>query len=108
MAGALHVNNDNFESEVLQASTPVLVDFYADWCGPCKTMAPVIDELADDYEGKVKVCKVNVDDNMEIASKYNVRSIPTLVIINNGEAEETLVGVTDKNTLKEKVDALIG
>ena len=84
----------------------VLVDFYADWCGPCKMMAPVIDELAKEYEGKVKIGKLNVDDNPETARQYRVMTIPTLIIYKNGGLVDTVVGVVAKNALKEKLDAL--
>lgn len=96
----------NFKKEALEADMPVLVDFYADWCGPCKMMAPVIDELAKEYEGKVKIGKLNVDDNPETARQYRVMTIPTLIIYKNGELVDTVVGVVAKNALKEKLDAL--
>ena len=83
----------NFKKEALEADMPVLVDFYADWCGPCKLMAPVIDELAKEYEGKVKIGKLNVDDNPETARQYRVMTIPTLIIYKNGELVDTVVGV---------------
>jgi thioredoxin 1 len=96
----------NFKKEALEADMPVLVDFYADWCGPCKMMAPVIDELAKEYEGKVKIGKLNVDDNPETARQYRVMTIPTLIIYKNGGLVDTVVGVVAKNALKEKLDAL--
>lgn len=95
----------NFTQEVLEADKPVLVDFYADWCGPCKMMAPVIDELAEEYDGVVKIGKLNVDDNPDTARRYRVMSIPTLIIFKNGEAVDTVVGVAAKTALKEKLDA---
>lgn len=94
-------NEQNFEQEVLQSQVPVLVDFYADWCGPCKMMAPVIDELAKEYDGKIKIGKLNVDDSPEIAAKYRVMSIPTLIYYREGKATQTLVGVTAKQALEE-------
>ena len=90
---------ENFEKEVLKSEKPVLVDFYADWCGPCNTMAPVIEELATELDGKAKVGKINVDDNPDIAVEYNVMSIPTLIIFKNGKEEKRLVGLRDKEEL---------
>ena len=93
------LTTDNFEQEVLQAQQPVLVDFYADWCGPCNAMAPVIEELAKELEGKVKVGKINVDENPDIAVEYNVMSIPTLIVFKNGKEEKRLVGLRNKEEL---------
>lgn len=92
-------NSENFEKEVLKSEKPVLVDFYADWCGPCNAMAPVIEELATELDGKAKVGKINVDDNPDIAVEYNVMSIPTLIIFKNGKEEKRLVGLRDKEEL---------
>ncbi|MBE5960381.1 MAG: thioredoxin [Lachnospiraceae bacterium] len=92
---------ENFEKEALQCDMPVLVDFYADWCGPCKMMAPVIEELAAEFEGKAKVGKLNVDNAPSIAQKYRVMTIPTLLILKGGEVKETIVGVTPKAKLAE-------
>ena len=92
-------DSENFEKEVLKSEKPVLVDFYADWCGPCNTMAPVIEELATELDGKAKVGKINVDDNPDIAVEYNVMSIPTLIIFKNGKEEKRLVGLRDKEEL---------
>lgn len=94
----------NFDKEVLQSEVPVLVDFYADWCGPCKMMAPVVEELAKAYEGKVKIGKCNIDDEMEIAQKYNVMSIPTFIIFKSGEAVDTKVGAMSKDELENKLN----
>ena len=94
----------NFEQEVLKSDKPVLVDFYADWCGPCKMMAPVVEELAELYQGKAKVGKLNVDDNEEIAMKYGVMSIPTLLIIKNGNVEAKMIGVQKRQTLMDALD----
>ncbi len=94
----------NFEEEVLKSDKPVLVDFYADWCGPCKMMAPVVEELAELYQGKAKVGKLNVDDNEEIAMKYGVMSIPTLLIIKNGNVEAKMIGVQKRETLMDALD----
>ena len=97
----LKITTENFEEEVLKSDKKVLIDFYADWCGPCKMMSPVIDEIADEKGEEIKVGKVNVDENQDLAMEYNVMSIPTILIINNGEVEKTFIGVTDKNEIVE-------
>jgi thioredoxin 1 len=94
----------NFESDVLKAETPVLVDFWAEWCGPCRALGPSIDALAGDYAGKVSVGKLNVDDNPSVTMKYMVRGIPTVMLFKGGELVDQLVGLVDKGTLKEMVD----
>ncbi len=101
---ALAFNDGNFELEVMKAEQPVLVDFYADWCGPCKMMAPLVEELAAEYTGRVKVGKLNVDDNTQSAAKFRVMSIPTIVILKNGEVLDTIVGVVSKEELVEKLE----
>lgn len=101
---ALVFNDGNFEAEVMKSEQAVLVDFYADWCGPCKMMAPVIEELAAEYAGKAKIGKLNVDDNTQSAAKFRVMSIPTIVIIKNGELLETVVGVVSKEELVSKLE----
>ncbi len=95
----LKINSENFEKEVLNSNEPVLVDFYADWCGPCKMMSPVVEELAGELQGKAKVGKINVDENQDLAMKYNVMSIPTLIIFKDGKEFKRFVGVRDKNEL---------
>ena len=95
----IKLSSENFEKEVLKSEKPVLVDFYADWCGPCNAMAPVIEELATELDGKAKVGKINVDENSDIAVEYNVMSIPTLIIFQNGKEEKRLVGLRDKEEL---------
>ena len=100
------LTSDNFEKEVLQATTPVLVDFWAEWCGPCKMIAPLLDELADEYQGKVKIGKVNIDDQQALATKYGIRAIPTLLLINKGQVAEQMVGAKSKRDLKASLDRL--
>ncbi len=96
------LNSENFEEEVLKSEKKVLVDFYADWCGPCKMMAPVIEEIAKDFSDKVKVCKLNVDEAPDIAGNYGVMSIPTLIIFENGNVIDTTVGLTSRSEIIEK------
>ncbi|MEI7905709.1 MAG: thioredoxin [Candidatus Firestonebacteria bacterium] len=95
----------NFDAEVLKSKTPVLVDFWAEWCGPCRMLGPTIEELAKEYAGKVKVGKVNVDENPGIASKYSIRSIPTVMIFKNGTILDQMVGVQPKEAIKKKIES---
>ena len=104
---ALEFTDDNFESLALQSDKVVLVDFWAEWCGPCKVIAPVVEELAGDYEGKVKIGKVNVDDHNQVASEYGVRSIPTLLVFKNGAVVNQIVGAVPKERITEILDTVI-
>jgi thioredoxin 1 len=101
------VTDDNFDSEVLKSDIPVLVDFWAEWCGPCKMIAPVLDILAEQYQGKVKICKVNVDDNKKTPSQYSIRSIPTLIIFKNGELKDTKMGALSKAQISEFLESYL-
>ena len=97
-------DESNFDAEVLQSDLPVFVDFYADWCGPCKMVSPVIDKLAEEYEGKIKVGKVNVDENGDLAVRYGIMSIPNMVFFKNGEVADRVVGAIPKPAMKEKFE----
>jgi len=98
------LTQDNFEAEALKSTAPVLVDFWAEWCGPCKMIAPVLDELANEYQGKVKIGKVNVDEHQELAAQFRVTAIPTLLLIKNGQVAEQMVGAKSKRDLKASLD----
>ena len=98
------LTQENFAAEVLQSTAPVLVDFWAEWCGPCKMIAPVLDELADEYTGKVKIGKVNIDEHQGIAAEYGVRAIPTLLLFSKGQVTEQMVGLRSKRDLKSSFD----
>jgi thioredoxin 1 len=100
------LTTENFASEVLQASTPVLVDFWAEWCGPCKMIAPVLDELAGEYEDRLKIGKVNIDDYQNLAGEYGIRAIPTLLLFKGGQVAEQIVGMRSKRDLKASIDRL--
>lgn len=102
-----HVSKDTFEDDVLKADRPVLVDYWAEWCGPCKMIAPILDEIAGEYGDRVKVCKVNVDENQETAAKYGIRGIPTLMLFKNGDVEATKVGAVSKSQLAAFLDSHI-
>ena len=103
----LHVTDASFENDVLQSDIPALVDFWAAWCGPCKMIAPLLDEISEDYAGKIRVCKMDVDSNPETSVKFNVRGIPTLLIFKNGNIEGTKVGALSKSQLVEFVEACL-
>ena len=100
----LTLTQDNFEKNVLKSQTPILVDFWAEWCGPCKMIAPVLDELAEEYSGRVNIGKVNVDENQNLAAEYGVRAIPTLLLFQNGQVAEQMLGLKSKRDLKASLD----
>ena len=101
----VHVTDDTFEEEVLNSGAPVLVDYWADWCGPCKMIAPVLDEIADEYEGKLKITKLNIDENPNTPPRYGIRGIPTLMLFKDGEVEATKVGAVSKSQLTAFIDS---
>ena len=100
----LTLTQDNFEKNVLKSQTPILVDFWAEWCGPCKMIAPVLDELAEEYSGRVNIGKVNVDEFQALAAEYGVRAIPTLLLFQNGQVAEQMLGLKSKRDLKASLD----
>lgn len=101
----VHVTDDSFERDVLKSSEPVLVDYWADWCGPCKMIAPVLDEIAVEYAGRIRVAKLNIDDNPNIPPRYGIRGIPTLMLFRDGEVEATKVGAVSKSQLTAFIDS---
>ncbi|GGI91670.1 thioredoxin [Shewanella hanedai] len=101
----VHLSDDSFENDVINSTLPVVVDFWAEWCGPCKMIAPILDDVAEEYAGKVTIAKMNVDSNSISPAKYGVRGIPTLLIFKNGELASTKVGALSKTQLKEFIDA---
>ncbi|MCW8874479.1 MAG: thioredoxin TrxA [Gammaproteobacteria bacterium] len=101
----VYVTDDNFEQEVLGSSEPVLVDYWAEWCGPCKMIAPILSEIADEYQGKIKIAKLNIDDNPQTPPKYGIRGIPTLMLFKGGNVEATKVGALSKSQLTAFIDS---
>lgn len=100
------VNSDNFEKEVLRSDKPVVVDFYADWCGPCKMAGPILDKLADEFKGKIKVVKINIDESQELAQKYQVMSIPTVIVFNKGKERERKIGFPGEEGYRTMISGL--
>ena len=107
MAQPIELTEGNFTSEVLEADMPVMIDFWAPWCGPCHMVSPIVESLADKYEGNIKVGKVNLDEHPALASEYGIRSIPAIFIFNNGEVAERAVGVQPKDTLSAMIDRVL-
>jgi thioredoxin 1 len=109
MANMNAVTNEDFEQAVIKSDVPVLVDFFADWCAPCKTQTPILNELAGAYEGRIKFAKVDIDadGNKELATKYGVLSVPTLILFSNGEIKDTMIGVTSKKKLEQKFEQVL-
>lgn len=101
-----NLNSDTFDAAIAESAKPVLVDFWAPWCGPCKAIAPILEELAEEMDGKVDICKVDVDDNAEIAGKFNIRAIPTILLFKGGEVADQVVGMTSKADLKSKLETM--
>ncbi|MFH1194520.1 MAG: thioredoxin [bacterium] len=101
------ITDANFETEVIKSDKPVVIDFWAAWCGPCKMIAPIIEELAGEYEGRAKIGKLDVDENQQTAIKYGVRSIPTVLILKNGELKETIIGAVPKSVFVSKLESVI-
>ena len=105
--GLVEITDDNFEAEVINSDLPVLIDFWAVWCGPCKMIAPIVEELATEYDGKAKIGKLDVDSNQQTSIKYGVRSIPTLLLFKDGELKDTIIGAVPKNNIVEKLNAQV-
>ncbi len=103
-ANIVNLTQANFEAEVAKSTVPVLVDFWAEWCGPCKMIAPVLDELASEYDGKIKIGKINIDHEQNLAAQFGIRAIPTLLIFKNGQVQEQIVGMKSKRDLKASLD----
>ncbi len=106
-ANIINVTDETFEAEVLKAEGPVLVDYWAEWCGPCKMIAPVLEEIAEEYNGRLKVCKLNIDENEQTPPKFNIRGIPTLMLFKNGNVDATKVGALSKSQLAAFIDSNI-
>jgi thioredoxin 1 len=103
----VEITDQNFETEVIKSNLPVLIDFWAVWCGPCKLIAPIVEELAKEYEGKIKIGKLDVDFNQQTSIKYGVRSIPTLLIFKDGNLKDTIIGAVPKTKIVEKLNAVL-
>ena len=106
MANTLNLNENNFDNEVIRGAGPVLVDFWAEWCGPCKMIAPIMDEIAREKSGSLKVAKVNVDENQSLSARYNIRAIPTLLLFKDGQVRDQVTGMTSKKNLLDRIEAI--
>lgn len=107
MSNQIEFTETNFQAEVIGSDIPVLVDFWAPWCGPCKMIAPIVEEISSEYDGRLKVGKINTDDNQQVASQYGIMSIPTIMIFKNGEVVERIIGAHSKDTLTDKIDEIL-
>jgi thioredoxin 1 len=107
MSGTISFTDDNFENEVTNSTVPVLVDFWAEWCGPCRALGPVIEEIAKEFNGRLKVGKLNVDENQKVAQSYGIRSIPTVLIFKNGEQVNKIIGALPKNYIVEAIESAL-
>jgi len=107
MSNIVHLSDDTFQKEVIESSIPVLVDYWAEWCGPCKMIAPILDDLVSEYDGKLKIAKLNIDDNPQTPTKFGIRGIPTLMIFKDGNPEATKVGALSKSQLTAFIDSTI-
>lgn len=107
MGDILEVSDDNFESEIINSETPSMVDFWAEWCGPCKKVGPVVEELAAEYQGKIKIAKMDVDSNRQTPAKFGIRNIPTLILFKGGEVVNTIVGAQPKTSIEEELKKLL-
>ena len=107
MSDLLEVTDENFDTEIMNSDLPVLVDFWAEWCGPCRMVTPVVEELSNDYKGKVKVGKMNVDENRQTPAKFGIRAIPTLIFFKGGEVAQTIVGAQPKSHIEEELKKLL-
>ena len=108
MSKPIDVNEAEFDQQVLEATTPVVVDFWAPWCGPCRMVAPILEELAGEYEGRVTIAKVNTDENQSVAGRFGIRGIPTMIFFNGGQEVDRVVGALPKAALQERIGALVG
>ncbi|MFL2804299.1 MAG: thioredoxin [Dehalococcoidia bacterium] len=107
MSEAVEITDENFQQEVLNSDTPVLVDFWADWCQPCKMIAPVVEQIAEEYDGKVKIGKLDVDSNQQTSQAMGIRGIPALIIFNNGKPVDQIIGVVPKSIIQKKIDEVL-